>query len=76
MPKYRIQAVELAKQEGLLITDKKKLRGLTKEQIKEQEEKVIREVIERKMEIRGVYAKPTYKYVIQKLLFYLFYTII
>lgn len=46
------------------MTDKKKLRGMSKEQIKEQEERIIREVIERKMDIRGVYAKPTYKYVI------------
>ncbi|KAK8752986.1 hypothetical protein OTU49_001818, partial [Cherax quadricarinatus] len=61
VPKYRLQAVELAKQEGLLVTDKKKLKGMSKEQIKEQEEKIIRQVIERKMDIRGVYAKPTYK---------------
>ncbi|XP_071517357.1 dnaJ homolog subfamily C member 25 homolog [Panulirus ornatus] len=61
VPKYRIQAIELAKQEGLLVTDKKKLKGMSKEQIKEQEERIIREVIERKMDIRGVYAKPTYK---------------
>lgn len=63
VPKYRMQAVELAKQEGLLVTDKKRLKGMSKEQIKEQEEKVIRKVIESKMDIRGVYAKPTYKYV-------------
>ena len=51
----------MAKQEGLLTVDKKKLKGLSKEQIKEREEKVIRQIIESKMDIRGVYAKPTYK---------------
>ncbi|KAK4320241.1 hypothetical protein Pmani_008892 [Petrolisthes manimaculis] len=61
VPKYRIQAIELARQEGLLVTDKKKLRGMTKDEIKEQEEQVILHVIERKMDIRGVYAKPTYR---------------
>ncbi|MCL4128184.1 UNVERIFIED_CONTAM: hypothetical protein GTU68_031905 [Idotea baltica] len=60
VPKYRIHATELAKQEGLNF-DKKKVKGMSKEQVKEQEEKVIRKIIESKMDIRGVYAKPTYK---------------
>ena len=63
VPKYRIHAIEQAKKEGLLNTDKKKHRTMTKDQIKEEEEKVIRQVIESKMDIRGVYAKPTYKLV-------------
>lgn len=45
----------------MLITDKKKLKGMSKDQIREQEDKVIRQVIEKKMDIRGVYAKPTYR---------------
>ncbi|XP_042887504.1 dnaJ homolog subfamily C member 25 homolog [Penaeus japonicus] len=61
VPKYRIHAIEIAKQEGMLITDKKKLKGMSKDQIREQEDKVIRQVIEKKMDIRGVYAKPTYR---------------
>ncbi|XP_068210247.1 dnaJ homolog subfamily C member 25 homolog [Palaemon carinicauda] len=61
VPKYRLQAIELAKQEGLIITEKKKQKGKTKEEIKENDEKAIRFVIEQKMDIRGVYAKPTYK---------------
>ena len=61
VPKYRLQAIELAKQEGLISGDKKKQRGKTKEEIKESEEKAIRYVIEKKMDIRGVYAKPTYR---------------
>ncbi|XP_042227131.1 dnaJ homolog subfamily C member 25 homolog [Homarus americanus] len=76
VPKYRLQAVELAKQEGLLITDKKKLKGMSKEQIKEREEKIIRQVIERKMDIRGVYAKPTYKDILWIQLVFLPYWIV
>ena len=40
VPKYRIQATEIAKGDGLLKRDKKLDRGKTKEQIKEEEEKV------------------------------------
>ncbi|XP_076031525.1 dnaJ homolog subfamily C member 25 homolog [Oratosquilla oratoria] len=60
VPKYRLRAIDIAKSEGLL-SDKKKNRGMSKEQVKEHEEKIIRQVIENKMDIRGVYAKPTYK---------------
>lgn len=60
-PKYRNHAIEIAKQEGLLNapTDKKRHKGMTKQQIKAEEEQIIRKVIEDKMDIRGVYAKPT-----------------
>ena len=46
VPKYRIKATEIAKEDGLLkaATDKKANRGKTKEQIKEQEESVLRKV--------------------------------
>ena len=40
VPKYRIQATEIAKADGMLKRDKKLDRGKTKEQIKEEEEKV------------------------------------
>merc|ERR1712008_208347 len=61
-PKYRLQAIEIAKQDGLMEEEKnkKKQRGMTKEEIRQKEEAIIREVIESKMDIRGVYAKPTY----------------
>uniref|UniRef100_A0A2P2HXE7 DnaJ homolog subfamily C member 25 homolog n=1 Tax=Hirondellea gigas TaxID=1518452 RepID=A0A2P2HXE7_9CRUS len=60
-PKYRNHALEIARQEGLInnVADKKKLKGMTKQQAKEEEERIIRKVIEDKMDIRGVYAKPT-----------------
>ncbi len=44
VPKYRIQATTIAKEEGLLLRDKKADRGKSKEQIKEEDEKVIRKV--------------------------------
>ena len=40
VPKYRIQATEIAKGDGMLKRDKKLDRGKTKEQIKEEEERV------------------------------------
>ena len=48
VPKYRIKATEIAKEDGLLNRgDKKANRGKTKEQIKEEEEGVLRKVIHR-----------------------------
>ena len=58
VPKYRIQATEIAKNDGMLKRDKKLDRGKTKEQIKEEDEKVIRSIVEEKMDIQGGYAKP------------------
>ncbi|TRY70077.1 hypothetical protein TCAL_02859 [Tigriopus californicus] len=58
MPKYRIKAMEIAKEDGLLKRDKKLDRGKSKEQIKEEDDRVIRQVIEDKMDIQGGYAKP------------------
>merc|ERR1712088_800529 len=58
VPKYRIQATQIAKEEGLLNDNKKANKGKSKDQIKEEEEKVIRQIVENKMDIRGGYAKP------------------
>ena len=44
VPKYRIQATEIAKGDGLLKRDKKADKGKSKEEIKQEEEKVIRSV--------------------------------
>ena len=46
VPKYRIKATEIAKEDGLLKNDKKANRGKTKEQIKEQDESILRKVRE------------------------------
>ncbi|CAG9859012.1 unnamed protein product [Phyllotreta striolata] len=60
VPKYRNKALEIAKEEKLLSLDDKRGRRDKKEQ-KEEMEKVIRKVIEDKMDIKGAYAKPTIK---------------
>merc|ERR1719245_2665942 len=53
VPKYRIQATEIAKGEGLLKKDKKADRGKSKEALKEEEDNVIRQIISEKMDIKG-----------------------
>jgi len=58
IPKYRIQATEIAKSDGLLKKDKKADRGRSREEVKEAEEAVIRGIIADKMDIKGGYAKP------------------
>ena len=42
----------------MLNDNKKANKGKSKEQIKEEEERVIRGIVENKMDIRGGYAKP------------------
>jgi len=69
VPKYRFKAQELAKQKNLLpISDKrsgrdsnKRSRHKSKEEIREQEEAIIRQIIEENMDIRGGFAKPDIK---------------
>ncbi|KAM6985898.1 dnaJ homolog subfamily C member 25 [Aplochiton taeniatus] len=59
MPKYRIQATEIAKQQGLLNRTKEKGKNRrSKEEIREQEEEVIRDIIKNKIDIKGGYQKP------------------
>ncbi|XP_028457308.1 dnaJ homolog subfamily C member 25 isoform X1 [Perca flavescens] len=59
VPKYRIQAMEIAKQQGLLNRTKEKGKNRrSKEEIREQEEEVIRDIIKNKIDIKGGYQKP------------------
>jgi DnaJ family protein C protein 25 len=59
VPKYRISATQIAKEDGLFNrADKKANKGKSKEQLKEEEERILRNVVEEKMDIRGGYAKP------------------
>ncbi|XP_061589226.1 dnaJ homolog subfamily C member 25 [Cololabis saira] len=58
VPKYRIQAAELAKQQGLILTNQKGKNRRNKEQIREQEELVLRDIIKTKIDIKGGYQKP------------------
>lgn len=59
VPKYRIQAMDIAKERGLIGQKKKKDRSKTKEELKEEEEALLKQVLEEKMDIRGGYRKPT-----------------
>ncbi|KAH7640607.1 dnaj domain containing protein [Dermatophagoides farinae] len=74
VPKYRIQAKDIAIDEGIWPTvtstsdgkSRVKQRGSgnkqkLKEELKQEEEACIRKVIEDKMNIKGAYSKPSYK---------------
>lgn len=71
VPKYRFKAQEFAKEKGLLpISNKrsgrdasgaKRNRHKSKEEVKEQEEAILRQVLEDNMDIRGGFAKPDIK---------------
>ncbi|XP_016348263.1 dnaJ homolog subfamily C member 25-like [Sinocyclocheilus anshuiensis] len=53
IPKYRIQATELAKQQGLLNKTKEKGKNRrSKEEIREEEEQIIRDIIKNKIDIK------------------------
>ncbi|XP_069818238.1 dnaJ homolog subfamily C member 25 [Dendropsophus ebraccatus] len=59
VPKYRIQATEIAKQQGLLNRGKEKGKNKrSKEEIKEEDEEIIRDIIKNKIDIKGGYQKP------------------
>ncbi|KPP59532.1 dnaJsubfamily C member 25-like [Scleropages formosus] len=58
VPKYRLQATELAKQQGLLNKTKKTRNRRSKEEIREEEEEIIRDIIKNKIDIKGGYQKP------------------
>ncbi len=58
IPKYRIQAQEIARQEGLLGESSKKNRG-RKAITKQEEENILRQIVEQKLDIKGGYKKPS-----------------
>ncbi|XP_041041791.1 dnaJ homolog subfamily C member 25 isoform X1 [Carcharodon carcharias] len=59
VPKYRIQATEIAKQQGLLNKTKEKGKNRrSKEEIKEEEEEIIKGIIKNNIDIKGGYQKP------------------
>ncbi|KAK7895671.1 hypothetical protein WMY93_020996 [Mugilogobius chulae] len=60
VPKYRLQAAEIARQQGLLSRAKERGKNRkSKEEIREQEEEVIRHIIKTKIDIKGSYQKPS-----------------
>ncbi|XP_014663834.1 PREDICTED: dnaJ homolog subfamily C member 25 homolog [Priapulus caudatus] len=58
VPKYRIRASEIAKEEGLFDQLKKQKRR-PKEEVKQEEEAIIKRVVEGNMDIKGGYARPS-----------------
>ncbi|KAF7244645.1 hypothetical protein EYD10_09232 [Varanus komodoensis] len=59
VPKYRIQATEIARQQGLLNRAKEKGKNRrSKEEIRKEEEEIIKGVIKNKIDIKGGYQKP------------------
>ncbi|XP_071956689.1 dnaJ homolog subfamily C member 25-like [Antedon mediterranea] len=58
VPKYRLKAMEMASSQGLLSKQKKKDKR-TKEEIKEEENEILRKIVEENADIRGVYCKPS-----------------
>uniref|UniRef100_A0A8C9PX71 DnaJ heat shock protein family (Hsp40) member C25 n=1 Tax=Spermophilus dauricus TaxID=99837 RepID=A0A8C9PX71_SPEDA len=59
VPKFRIQATEIAKQQGLLKKAKEKGRNKkSKEEIRDEEENIIKNIIKSKIDIKGGYQKP------------------
>ena len=78
VPKYKLKAQEIAKTEGLLgntVANRKKNRFRNKDDIRLEEENVLRKIIEEKMDIKGGYSKPDYKNVLWIQLALLPYTI-
>nr|XP_060618481.1 dnaJ homolog subfamily C member 25 [Anolis sagrei ordinatus] len=59
LPKYRIQATEIARQQGLLnIAREKGKSRRSKEEIRKEQEEIIKDVIKNKIDIKGGYQKP------------------
>ncbi|XP_038052893.1 dnaJ homolog subfamily C member 25-like [Patiria miniata] len=56
-PKYRIRALDQARKEGLFDTGKRKGKK-SKEELKEEEDKIVRSIIEENADIKGGYRKP------------------
>ncbi|CAL1300154.1 unnamed protein product [Larinioides sclopetarius] len=72
VPKYRLKAMEIAKQENLLATNKKRDKR-SKDQIKEEHEEILKKILEEKIDIR--YLKINLNSVSSFLNFKIYFTI-
>nr|CAI5857689.1 unnamed protein product [Callosobruchus analis] len=59
VPKYRNRALEIAKEERLLPETNSRPKGKQAKLSKDEIDKILRKVIEEKMDIKGAYARPT-----------------
>lgn len=62
--KYRLQAISIAKTEGLISDTVKRKNKKSKEEQKEEDENIIRKIIEDKMDIQGGFARPSLRNVL------------
>lgn len=76
VPKYRNKALEMAKDEINEKLNKKGRNRMPKSDQKEELEKIIRKIIEDKMDVKGGYAKPSFSDLIWVQLIILPYTIL
>ncbi|KAJ2950912.1 hypothetical protein O0L34_g5281 [Tuta absoluta] len=74
IPKYRNKAQDIAKEEMKALTSKKNGKK-SKAEIKDEQDKIIRRVIEENMDIKGAYAKPVITDILWVQLIMLPYTI-
>eukprot|EP00057_Strongylocentrotus_purpuratus_P010881 XP_011665355.1 PREDICTED: dnaJ homolog subfamily C member 25 homolog [Strongylocentrotus purpuratus] len=58
VPKYRLRAQDIAKKQGLLNDSVRKRGKRSKEAMREEEESILRQVVEENADIRGGYSKP------------------
>ncbi|XP_063956989.1 dnaJ homolog subfamily C member 25 homolog [Lytechinus pictus] len=58
VPKYRLRAQDIAKKQGLLNDSVRKRGRKSKEAMREEEEQILRQVVEDNADIRGGYSKP------------------
>lgn len=59
MPRYRIQAQEIARQEGLLGSNDSSRKGRGKKISKQEEDAILKQIVEQKLDIKGGYKKPS-----------------
>ncbi|XP_037091994.1 dnaJ homolog subfamily C member 25 homolog [Pollicipes pollicipes] len=58
VPKYRLRAQQIAKEEKLL-DHLKRNKKMSKDEARQEEERILRDIVRDKMDIRGGYAKPS-----------------
>ena len=57
VPKYRFQALEIAKEQGLIKEKPDKIKGVSKDEIRRKEEEIVRGVIADMMDTNGGYQR-------------------
>ena len=60
VPKYRFQALEIAKEQGLIKEKPDKIKGVSKDEMRRKEEEIVRGVIADMMDTNGGYQRPEF----------------